>query len=105
MLIFEPIQAAAETILTRIQPDASRLSYSFENWLFHYISDKDVVYLCAADGEMGRRLPFAFLSEVQKKVRHLHHIKQDCVILPFPLSPHLVYLDIRRCAARRCSAF
>ncbi|UZJ56531.1 hypothetical protein CBS101457_005851 [Exobasidium rhododendri] len=59
--------AAAETILTKIQPNATRLSYSFENWLFHYVADGDIVYLCAADGEMGRRLPFAFLSEIQKK--------------------------------------
>ncbi|MCO5593089.1 hypothetical protein L7F22_047095 [Adiantum nelumboides] len=58
---------AAETILGRIQPNATRLSYSFENWLFHYIAEGGVVYLCAADGEMGRRLPFAFLSEVQKQ--------------------------------------
>ena len=62
-------QTAAETILGRIQPNATRLSYSFENWLFHYIAEGGVVYLCAADGEMGRRLPFAFLSEVQKQVR------------------------------------
>jgi vesicle-associated membrane protein 7 len=71
------LQAAAETILTRIQPEVSRLSYSFENWLFHYISDKGIVYLCAADGEMGRRLPFAFLSEVQKKVRSICESNDD----------------------------
>ncbi|PWN34960.1 snare-like protein [Meira miltonrushii] len=58
---------AAETVLTRIPPNATRLSYSYENWLFHYVQEDGIVYLCTADGEMGRRLPFAFLSEVQKK--------------------------------------
>jgi vesicle-associated membrane protein 7 len=59
---------AAETVLTRIEPkNAARLSYSYENWLFHYVADESgLIYLCTADGEMGRRLPFGFLSEVQK---------------------------------------
>lgn len=87
------VQTAAETILTRIQPDASRLSYSFESWLFHYISDQGVVYLCAADGEMGRRLPFAFLSEVQKKVRRLNHSRVSSS--PYLSSTsHLVHSDV-----------
>lgn len=59
---------AAETVLTRIPPNATRLSYSYENWLFHYVQENGIIYLCTADGEMGRRLPFAFLSEIQKKV-------------------------------------
>lgn len=61
---------AASTILTRIPPNSSRLSYAFEDWLFHYVSEEGLVYLCVADGGGGRRLPFAFLSEVQKQVSH-----------------------------------
>lgn len=62
-------QTAAETVLARIPPNATRLSYSFESWLFHYSQQDGIIYLCTSDGEMGRRLPFAFLSEIQKKVR------------------------------------
>lgn len=65
--------AAASTILTRIPPNSSRLSYAFEDWLFHYVSEDGLVYLCVADGEGGRRLPFAFLAEVQKQVSALDY--------------------------------
>ncbi|EPQ32188.1 uncharacterized protein PFL1_00385 [Pseudozyma flocculosa PF-1] len=58
---------AAETILSRIPPNSSKLSYAFEDWLFHYVSHDGLVYLAVADTETGRRMPFAFLSEVQKK--------------------------------------
>lgn len=64
----ERFLTAASTILTRIPPNSSRLSYAFEDWLFHYVSEDGFVYLCVADGQGGRRLPFAFLSEVQKQV-------------------------------------
>ncbi|MCO5556527.1 hypothetical protein L7F22_010076 [Adiantum nelumboides] len=63
----ERFLTASETILGRIPPNASRLSYSFEDWLFHYVSEDGLVFLCAADGGMGRRLPFAFLSETLLK--------------------------------------
>ncbi|PWZ02741.1 snare-like protein [Testicularia cyperi] len=58
---------AAETILTRIPEHDSKLSYAFENWLFHYISQDGLVYLAVADTETGRRMPFAFLAQVRQK--------------------------------------
>ncbi|PWO01211.1 synaptobrevin-domain-containing protein, partial [Tilletiopsis washingtonensis] len=65
-----PFLTAAETILarTRATPEsAARASYAFEDWLFHVLTDGGVQYLCCADDGSGRRLPFAFLAEVQKK--------------------------------------
>lgn len=65
----ERFQTAAATILTRIDSRLnSRLSYAFEDWLFHYVSEEGFIFMCVADGEGGRRLPFALLSEVQKQV-------------------------------------
>lgn len=59
---------AATAILAKIDPVAApRLSYAYEQWLFHYMADDDgLVYLAVADAAMGRRVPFAFLSEVKK---------------------------------------
>lgn len=77
-------QTAAETVLARIPPNASRLSYSFENWLFHYVADDNgLVFLCTADGETGRRLPFAFLSDMQKKVSMRTFLERDLIIKQF----------------------
>ncbi|WFD01044.1 hypothetical protein MYAM1_003804 [Malassezia yamatoensis] len=59
---------AAEAILQKIQPEnAERLSYAYESWLFHYIAHDQLVYLAVADADQGRRIPFAFLSEVEKE--------------------------------------
>lgn len=59
---------AAQTILSRIPPNSSKLSYAFEDWLFHYVSQDGMVYMAVADADTGRRVPFAFLAHVQKKV-------------------------------------
>ncbi|TKY90515.1 hypothetical protein EX895_000513 [Sporisorium graminicola] len=58
---------AAQTILSRIPPNSSKLSYAFEDWLFHYVSQDGMVYMAVADAETGRRMPFSFLAHVQKK--------------------------------------
>jgi len=63
------IQPAAEAILSKItHSSASRLSYAYESWLFHYIADGDLVFLALADAQLGRRVPFAFLTQLQKEV-------------------------------------
>lgn len=57
---------AAQTILSRIPPNSSKLSYAFEDWLFHYVSSDNLVYMAVADTDTGRRIPFAFLAHVQR---------------------------------------
>lgn len=72
----ERFLSAAETILTRIQTElaassssgASKMSYAFEDWLFHYIAQDGMVYMTVADTETGRRMPFTMLAQMQKKV-------------------------------------
>ncbi|WFD04161.1 hypothetical protein MOBT1_002864 [Malassezia obtusa] len=61
--------SAAEAILEKIDPRAAqRLSYAFESWLFHYIAHDDGrVYLAVADAELGRRIPFAFLTKLEQE--------------------------------------
>lgn len=57
---------AAQTILSRIPPNSSKLSYAFEDWLFHYVSQDGMVYMAVADAGTGRRMPFTFLAHIQK---------------------------------------
>jgi vesicle-associated membrane protein 7 len=68
---------AAQTILARIPPNASKLSYAFETWLFHYVSQDGLVYLAVADAHAGRRIPFAFLARVQQQFVSLHQSPID----------------------------
>ncbi|KAI0049373.1 VAMP/synaptobrevin-like protein [Auriscalpium vulgare] len=58
---------ATQTILSKIPPNNSKLTYVWEQYLFHYVSDGGFTYLVMADDSAGRRMPFTFLSELQQK--------------------------------------
>ncbi|KAF8815563.1 VAMP/synaptobrevin-like protein [Phlegmacium glaucopus] len=58
---------ATQTILSKIPPNNSKLTYVWEQYLFHYISEGGFVYLVMADESAGRRMPFAFLTDLQLK--------------------------------------
>ncbi|PKI82598.1 hypothetical protein MVES_003416 [Malassezia vespertilionis] len=46
---------------------ASRLSYAYESWFFHYIAEDGLVFLAVSDADSGRRVSFAFLAQLQKE--------------------------------------
>jgi len=58
---------ATQTILSKIPPNDSKLTYVWEQYLFHYVSEGGYIYLVMADDSAGRRMPFAFLTELQRK--------------------------------------
>ncbi|CCA68358.1 related to vesicle-associated membrane protein 7 [Serendipita indica DSM 11827] len=58
---------AFQTILSKIPPNNSKLTYVWEQYLFHYISEGGYTFLVMADDALGRRIPFAFLDELQSK--------------------------------------
>jgi len=62
---------ATQTILSKIPPNDSKLSYSWEQFFFRYVSQGGVTYLVMADDEVGRKLPFAFLAELQREFTKL----------------------------------
>ena len=40
----------------------------WQDRLIHYVSSDGVIYLIMADDSVGRRMPFAFLAEVERRV-------------------------------------
>ncbi|KAI0674286.1 VAMP/synaptobrevin-like protein [Trametes maxima] len=58
---------ATQTILSKIPPNNSKLTYVWEQYLFHYISEGGFTYLVMADDAAGRRMPFTFLAELKEK--------------------------------------
>ncbi|KIY72287.1 VAMP/synaptobrevin-like protein [Cylindrobasidium torrendii FP15055 ss-10] len=58
---------ATQTILSKIPPNNSKLTYVWEQYLFHYISEGGYVYLVMAEDAAGRKMPFAFLNELQRR--------------------------------------
>ncbi|OAX39323.1 VAMP/synaptobrevin-like protein [Rhizopogon vinicolor AM-OR11-026] len=62
---------ATQTILSKIPPNNSKLTYVWEQYLFHYISEGGFTYLVMADDSVGRKMPFAFLMDLQRKFTEL----------------------------------
>ncbi|KAF9508529.1 hypothetical protein BS47DRAFT_1350279 [Hydnum rufescens UP504] len=58
---------AVQTILNKIPPNNSKLTYVWEQYLFHYVSEDGLTFMVMADDSVGRRMPFAFLAELQSQ--------------------------------------
>jgi len=58
---------AVQMILNKIPPNNSKLTYVWEQYLFHYVSEGGLTYMVMADDSVGRRMPFAFLAELQRQ--------------------------------------
>ncbi|CAM9581654.1 unnamed protein product [Ectocarpus sp. 4 AP-2014] len=54
-------------LLNKIPAEATRMSYVWDAHVFHYIVENGVTYLCMADEQSRRRVPFAFLEDIKTK--------------------------------------
>ncbi|KAL8280354.1 hypothetical protein RQP46_007271 [Phenoliferia psychrophenolica] len=58
---------ATQTILAKIPPGDSKLTYAADSILIHYHKANGVVALVVAEDSAGRRMPFGFLAELHKR--------------------------------------
>ncbi|TFL00289.1 vesicle-associated membrane protein [Pterulicium gracile] len=58
---------ATQKILSKIPDGNGKMTYVFEQYLFHYVSQDGFTYLVMAEDSAGRRMPFAFLSDLQRQ--------------------------------------
>lgn len=89
-------QEVTEQILKQIPPEDSKLTYSHDNYLFHYISENTIIYMCITDDvsifveifnkflldeylkinfsfqEFERSRAFLFLNEIKKKFQSVY---------------------------------
>ncbi|XP_051825170.1 vesicle-associated membrane protein 7 isoform X2 [Antechinus flavipes] len=56
-----------EQILAKIPSENNKLTYSHGNYLFHYICQDRIVYLCITDDDFERSRAFSFLNEIKKR--------------------------------------
>eukprot|EP01084_Bolivina_argentea_P183229 316220_1 len=56
-------------LLKRIPPENKIMSYVYpkEKYVFHYIVEDGITFLCMADEGFGRMIPFRFLEDVKNK--------------------------------------
>ncbi|XP_076045344.1 vesicle-associated membrane protein 7-like isoform X2 [Oratosquilla oratoria] len=56
-----------EQILPKISPNDAKLTYSHASYLFHYIAQDGITYMCITDDEFERRRAFLFLEEIKQR--------------------------------------
>eukprot|EP01129_Flabellula_baltica_P015184 TRINITY_DN7554_c0_g1_i1.p1 TRINITY_DN7554_c0_g1~~TRINITY_DN7554_c0_g1_i1.p1 ORF type:complete len:230 (+),score=36.10 TRINITY_DN7554_c0_g1_i1:23-712(+) len=49
--------------------EGSRMSYSYDRYIFHYWIKFGLMFLCVADEHFGTRIPVSYLEAIQKKWR------------------------------------
>lgn len=56
-------------LLKRIPAENKIMSYVYpkEKYVFHYMVDDGITYLCMADEGFGRMIPFRFLEDLKNK--------------------------------------
>ncbi|BGP19483.1 hypothetical protein JCM10213_006303 [Rhodosporidiobolus nylandii] len=67
---------ACLTILSKIPPNDSKLTYAADQILIHYLKLHGVTALVVADDEAGRRTPFAFLKELHHKFTTAYNMNE-----------------------------
>ncbi|KAJ9590718.1 hypothetical protein L9F63_016234 [Diploptera punctata] len=56
-----------EQIMAKIPPENAKLTYSHGSYLFHYICENRIIYMCITDDEFERSRAFLFLNEIKKR--------------------------------------
>jgi len=63
------LYSANTRILGKIPLNDNKMSYVADRHIFHYIVEDGITYLCMADEEFGRRLPFSFLEDIKNRFK------------------------------------
>ncbi|GFU05815.1 vesicle-associated membrane protein 7 [Nephila pilipes] len=61
-----------EQIISKISPDQPKLTYSHGSYLFHYIYEEDIIYLCITDDDFDRSHAFSFLNEIKRRFKNAY---------------------------------
>lgn len=56
-----------EKILAKIPPQNDKLTYSQGPYLFHYICEDSIIYMCITDDDFQRSRAFLYLSEIKRR--------------------------------------
>jgi vesicle-associated membrane protein 7 len=54
-------------LLEKIPQQDGKMTYVYDEYVFHYIVENGICYLCMSDEKNKHRIPFAFLGEVKER--------------------------------------
>lgn len=70
-----------EQILAKIPSENNKLTYSHGNYLFHYICQDRIIYLCITDDDFERSKAFCFLNEIKKRFQTTYGSRAQTALL------------------------
>lgn len=56
-----------EKILATIPPENAKLTYSQGPYLFHYICEDNIIYMCITDNALQKSRAFLYLTEIKRR--------------------------------------
>lgn len=56
-------------LLAKIPDQDGKMSYVYDQHVFHYVVEDKIIYLCMCDDMSKRRIPFAFLDDIKQRFR------------------------------------
>jgi vesicle-associated membrane protein 7 len=54
-------------LLGKLSNAEGKMSYVYDQYVFHYIVEKHIMYMCMCDDMERRRVPFAFLEDIKER--------------------------------------
>ncbi|CAI2182429.1 3431_t:CDS:2 [Funneliformis geosporum] len=75
-----------QAILEKIPPNNSKLTYVYDRYLFHYICEDGLTYMCMADDTFGRRIPFSFLQDIKERFLAAYPKERANTALPYGMN-------------------
>jgi vesicle-associated membrane protein 7 len=74
-----------DQVLAKISPENNKLTYSHGNYLFHYIADGGIVYLCITDNDIERAVAFSYLAEIKRRFQTQYGLRVGTA-LPYAMN-------------------
>ena len=74
-----------EQVLGKISPANNKMTYTHGSYLFHYISEKRIVYLCITDDDFVRAKAFSYLADIKRRFE-VQFGERALTALPFAMN-------------------
>jgi len=75
-----------EQVLNKIPAEDSRLTYSHGSFLFHYVKQDGVVYLCITDDDFERSKAFMYLADIKMRFVNTYGLPRIREALPYGMN-------------------
>lgn len=60
-------KSIARQIVDKLPSKTTKVSYNYDSYMFHIMSDKGIIYLCMSEKDFGNRLAFNFMEDIKER--------------------------------------